>query len=305
MGASAVWLPDGKRLHLQHGPIDLIIEAAASGTPDNVDLAYRAAWRRFQTVLAELVEELPRLRTFCPPDGLGLKGKIARRMEQASRPHARLSITPMAAVAGAVADEILEAMLSAADLDRAYVNNGGDIAVHLGEGERFEVAMVGMSAAPTRLGNISLSAGDPSGIATSGRHGRSLSLGIADSVTVLAENTAAADAAATLIANAVDLPGSPLVKRVAARDLDPESDLGACLVTVDVRPLGPDDVNRALAAGTDLARTFLAEKTIAAAALCLGNDIEAVGDWPGLGSASNFSDAKPACLPRQADFRPL
>ena len=211
----------------------------------------------------------------------------------------------MAAVAGAVADEILEAMLSAADLDRAYVNNGGDIALALGEGCRYEIAMIARPEAPINLGKITLGAGDPAGIATSGRHGRSFSLGIADSVTVLAENAAAADAAATLIANAVDLPESPLVKRVPARDLDEESDLGDRLVTVDVLPLDPDDIARALAAGTDLARTFLAEKTIAAAALCLGDAIETVGDWPGQGSTGDFLNAKPAHVPRQADLRPL
>ena len=40
-------------------------------------------------------------------------------------------ITPMAAVAGAVAEEVLGAMMRAAELERAYVNNGGDIALHL------------------------------------------------------------------------------------------------------------------------------------------------------------------------------
>ncbi|MGI9507983.1 MAG: UPF0280 family protein [Geminicoccaceae bacterium] len=303
MGASAVWLPDGKRLHFQHGPIDLIIEA--SGSLDSVDLAYRQAWKRFQTVLEELAEELPRLRTLCPPEGLGLTGTVARRMERASQPHAGHGVTAMVAVAGAVADEILEAMLSASDLDRAYVNNGGDIAVHLGEGERFEIAVVGTPAAPIRLGNIGLRAGDPAGIATSGRHGRSFSLGIADSVTVLAENAAAADAAATLIANAVDLPESPLVKRVAARDLEPESDLGDRLVTVDVQALSPGDVRRALASGADLAQTFLGERTIAAALLCLDDGIETVGDWPGEGCTIEFSRAKALGPPRQADLRPL
>ena len=303
MGPSRAWLPDGKRLHYQHGPIDLIIEA--SGAPDSVDLAYRAAWRRFQTVLSELVEELPHLRMFCPPSGLGLEGAVARRMELASLPHARLGIAPMAAVAGAVADEILEAMLSATDLDRAYVNNGGDIALALTEGQRFEIVMVGNPTSPVDLGRISLGFGDPAGIATSGRHGRSHSLGIADSVTVLAKNAAAADAAATLIANAVDLPGSPLVKRVAACDLDPESDLGDRLVTVDVLPLGPDEVSRALERGTSLARTLLAAETIAAAALCLDDQIRTIGVWPDPAAQDIISTAKPTSAPRQPEIRPL
>ena len=303
MGATAGWLADGKRMHFQHGPIDLIIESV--GAADSVDLAYRAAWGRFRTVLEELVEELPQLRTLCPAEGLGLKGAVARRMEQASLPYAGLGMTPMAAVAGAVADEILDVMLSAADLERAYVNNGGDIAVHLGAGQRFEIAMVGLSGKPSMLGKISLRAGDPAGLATSGRHGRSHSLGIADSVTVLAKNAAAADAAATLIANAVDLPGSSLVKRAPARDLDPESDLADRLVTVEVLPLSASEAAQALAAGAAVAKHFLVDHTIAAAALCLDDQIRTIGEWPAPAGEIDFSEAKPQSAPRQPEISPL
>ena len=80
-----------------------------------------------------------------------------------------------------------------------------------------------------------IDADDPSrGVATSGRHGRSFSLGIADAVTVLARTASQADAAATIIANAVDLPGHPAIVRCPACDLQPDSDLGARLVTREV-----------------------------------------------------------------------
>ena len=49
-------LPDGRRLHLQHGPIDLVIEAF--GPRDEIGAAYRQARTRFETVLTELVEDL-------------------------------------------------------------------------------------------------------------------------------------------------------------------------------------------------------------------------------------------------------
>src|SRR5215469_5444651 len=105
-------------------------------------------------------------------------------------------------------------MLRAVSLGRAYVNNGGDIALHLGHGEQFTV---GLLDRPDRLGvmrTMIIEADDPSrGVATSGRQGRSFSLGIADSVTVLAKAAAQADAAATIIGNAVDLPGHPAVTR--------------------------------------------------------------------------------------------
>ena len=64
------------------------------------------------------------------------------------------------------------------------------------------------------------------GVATSGWRGRSFSLGIADAVTVLAATAAAADAAATIIANAVDLPGHPAIARRPASELEDDSDLG-------------------------------------------------------------------------------
>ena len=163
-------------------------------------------------------------------------------------------VTPMAAVAGAVADEILHAMRGA-PLTRAYANDGGDIAVHLTPGTRFRTAIC--DHANREIGRIDLSHAAPyRGIATSGRHGRSHSLGIADSVTVLAPSAAEADAAATLIANAVDLPDHPSIRRTTARDLDPDSDLGARPVTTAIGPLTTAETDAALRAGLAEARAF-------------------------------------------------
>lgn len=275
-GPQAALLPDG-RLHLQHGPIDLVIGIVAAA--DEAARAQAQAEARFRTVLAELVEELQRLRSPCPPSGLGLAGPVARRMEAAVRPHAGTFVTPMAAVAGAVADEVLAALAEGRTLRRAYVNDGGDIAFLLAPGEAFTVGLVADPRDGRVVGRLAIAADDPPrGIATSGRHGRSLSLGIADAVTVVAATAAAADAAATLIANAVDLPGSAKVSRVAARDLDPDSDLGDRPVTVDVAPLARTEVMAALARGADRARTMRTRGLIAAAALCLDGEVSLVGD---------------------------
>ena len=90
---------------------------------------------------------------------------------------------------------------------------------------------------------MTVHADDPvRGIATSGRHGRSFSLGIADAVTVLAKTAAQADAAATVIANAVDLPGHPAILRRPACELQPDSDLGDRLVTRDVGALSEQEI---------------------------------------------------------------
>jgi len=132
------FLADGRRLHLQDGPIDLIVEA--SGSPADIDAAYAAAARRFTGLLDELCGELPLLRQAADPARCLLQGNVARRMHAAVAPFAAdCFITPMAAVAGSVAEEILGAMVENARLDRAYVNNGGDIALHLSDGEHFTV----------------------------------------------------------------------------------------------------------------------------------------------------------------------
>jgi ApbE superfamily uncharacterized protein (UPF0280 family) len=262
-------LADGRRLHLQDGPIDLIVEA--NGNEANVRAAYDAAARRFMGLLDTLCEELPELRKPADPVNCRLQGKVARRMHEAVAPYAAEHfITPMAAVAGAVAEEILGAMVEAANLERAYVNNGGDIAIHLTDGEHFTVGLMDRPDLHGLMRRTIIDADDPArGIATSGRHGRSFSLGIADAVTVLARTAAQADAAATIIANAVDLPGHPAILRCPAHDLQPDSDLGARLVTRDVGDLSHYGIEQALEAGARKARALLTQGLIESAALRL------------------------------------
>jgi uncharacterized protein len=262
-------LADGRRLHLQDGPIDLIVEPRGDET--NVRAAHDAAARRFEGLLDELCGELPLLRQAADPAYCLLKGKVACRMHAAVAPFAAGHfITPMAAVAGSVAEEILGAMLQAARLDRAYVNNGGDIALHLADGEHFTVGMMDRPDANGLMRTMVIASDDPArGVATSGRHGRSFSLGIADAVTVLARTASQADAAATIIANAVDLPGHPAIVRCPAIDLQPDSDLGVRLVTRDVGELSSHEIAAALEAGAARARQLLAMKLIEGAALHL------------------------------------
>ena len=270
-------LADGRRLHMHDGPIDLVLEAF--GIASEVEAAYRAAARRFVTVLDELCSELAFLRQPTHADGPLPAGPIARRMVAAVRPYAsRTFITPMAGVAGAVAEEILEGMTTAAELSRAYVNDGGDIALHLTPGEKFVVGMVERPDHPSLFGTTTIDASQPvRGIATSGWRGRSFSLGIADAVTVLSDTAAMADAAATIIANAVDLPGHPNIKRVPACDLAPDSDLGHRLVTQSVGDLRPDEIHGALSAGVHVADSLRIAKLIRAAAINLRGQTRIVG----------------------------
>ena len=266
---------DAQRWHFQHGPIDLVI--GADGDAAAVASAHEAAWQRFEQVLPELVQELPLLRqavsskaTDCP-----LTGPVARRMWQACRPYAMDFITPMAAVAGSVAQEII-ACYQRPGIARAWVNNGGDIAMHLTPGQSLKV---GLYADIARLdaaqlqdqllldGQFSVEAAMPvRGVATSGWRGRSFSMGIADSVTVLAHTAAQADAAATVIANAVNV-NDARVQRAPAASLKDDSDLGQRLVTTGVPPLAPALVLQALQAGLATARALQSEGLIYSALL--------------------------------------
>lgn len=274
MTSHARLLSDGHRLHLQHGPIDLVI--GVDGDDAARLTAFEAAEARFRTILTELIEELPRLRQPLKTDSASFSGEVAVRMALACRPHMHGFVTPMAAVAGAVADTLLDVVWSSGKLTRAYVNNGGDIALRLTPGVRFRMAIRGHDNAELGMIDLAQNTGI-GGVATSGRHGRSLSMGIADSVTVLAETAACADVAATLIANAVDLPDHAAIRRVPAHEIDPDSDLGDRPVVTAVGPLSGKDVSRALETGYQLAADMQGRGHITAAALFLNKDIRLLG----------------------------
>jgi hypothetical protein len=300
MGPTRTPLPGG-RWHFAHGPIELVIGADISiGAPEHtlltaaalpmtrrvpaasettVQAAHEQAWARFQSVLQELVAELPLLRLPVQPGPCPVQGPVARRMWQACAALPTDFITPMAAVAGAVAQEILTPYAQAG-LQRAYVNNGGDIALHLAPGAQWRVGMVAdIAKRRTALdGGFTLQASDPvRGVATSGWRGRSHSLGIADAVTVLAATAAQADAAATVIANAVNPTGPDArlgIERAPACSLKDDSDLGSRLVTVQVPALAAGVVTAALRRGARVAQQLQHAGLIHAAVLaCQGQTL--------------------------------
>lgn len=269
-------LPDGRRLHLQHGPIDLIVGAA--GAEAEIEAAYRQIGAAFQDVLQRLVDELRSMRTPVGGDQPQPEGPVARRMVAAVWPHRAAFVTPMAAVAGAVADEMLAALTAGRTLETAYVNNGGDIAVYLAPGAALHLGVVARLDTPAVDATARLTHDMPvRGIATSGWRGRSRSFGIADSVTVLARDAAAADVAATLIANEVTVD-DPAIARRPASDLDDDSDLGNRLVTVAVGGLTPAAVGEALDRGARAARAMHRAGQVAAAMLVLRRQRRVVGD---------------------------
>jgi ApbE superfamily uncharacterized protein (UPF0280 family) len=307
MSGATVRRLDDARWHFQHGPIDCIV--GADGEPAAIASAVERAGARFDTILDELVGELALLRTdLSSSAGAAVqpRGPVARRMVDACRPHAAGGrfITAMAAVAGSVAEELI-GFFDDPRIVRAYVNNGGDIALHLGSGSAFEIGWIADTDAALRVrldaasreradaaacrcagaapqdrsrpapqtvsldGTFRITADSAvRGVATSGWRGRSFSLGIADSVTVLASTAATADAAATVIANAVDAD-DPAIRREPASRVRDDSDLGDRLVTCAVGALAPAVVEAALAAGAAAAEAEIRAGRAIAAALCL------------------------------------
>ncbi|WP_333829319.1 UPF0280 family protein [Pararhodobacter sp.] len=285
-------LPDGRRLHLGHGPIDLIVQP--EGPEAAVAEAYRRAVARFDGLLEELVTELPLLRQPVQRGKCPLRGPVARRMWQAAARFAPAFVTPMAGVAGAVAEAVLRAMTGVPGLTRASVNNGGDIALFLAPGAMaWRLGVVVDPLNPASPGVLEIGAAHACrGVATSGAKGRSHSLGIADSVTVLATDAPTADVAATLLANSVDLPGHPSIIREPAQELSPDSDLGARLVTVSVGTLTDAEVAQALDAGEDMADAMRAAGHILGAVLVLQGRVRLVGRVPMAIENSGISNGK-------------
>ena len=269
-------LDDG-RWHFHYGPIDLVI--SVDGELDATDRALTACWQRFAEILPELVAELSLLRQ--PLKQLTwLSSPVARRMVRASWPHRSQFITPMAAVAGAVADELIGFFAAEPAIRRAGINNGGDIALHLQPGQRYTIGLVTdiASLAAEPQGHFEVDASMPvRGVATSGWRGRSMSLGIADSVTVLAQSAAMADAAATMIANAVNAQHEA-IQRAPASTLKDDTDLGDLLVTTQVGPLPAVVIQQALDDGAKYAQYLLGEGLIFAAALTLQGQSRLVGE---------------------------
>ncbi|MDX3894468.1 UPF0280 family protein [Pusillimonas sp.] len=278
-GAACAMLQDG-RWHFQHGPIDLVI--GVDGSSGAVQAAIPGAWQRFTQILPELAGELARLRR---PAGRGteVQGPVAARMLTACRPYAaQVFVTPMAAVAGSVADELIGFFSAQAGIERAYINNGGDIALHIGPGRAYRIGLFSDLGRVGRLplgldGAFEITAGMPvRGVATSGWRGRSFSLGIADSVTVLAADAAQADVAATLVANQVFVDHAA-VRRAPADTLKDDTDLGSRLVTVDVGPLPRTAIDQALGLGAAYAQRLCDDGSIHGAVLMLQGSVRTVG----------------------------
>ena len=280
-GAYAGRLPGGQ-LFLQHGPVNLVVFVDADAK--TVHMAEDSLIATFPYWLGALVAELPLLRTQVSELGQPLRSEIGGTMLAAAAPFADEFVTPMAAVAGAIADAAVATIGRVPNVRRAFVNNGGDIALFLADGTSLEIGLATTDKAETAtsdthgvVGTLTVDASSSiRGIATSGWRGRSMSLGVADAVTVLATTAARADAAATVIASATDTE-TTAATRVPANTLDDDSDLGERLVTQQVGKLQTEERRAALSAGKQLAEAAYARGDILGATLHVQSEWAAVG----------------------------
>lgn len=234
-------LSDG-RVFVDYGPTSMVITARRQGAP-LVELA-TAAFPLIRDSLEEIAHALPVLRQF-PKDGdfSQLEG-LPRVMAEAALATGEETLTPMAAVAGTVADTVAD-WLFAQGADLVAVNNGGDVAVRLGPGQEMRMGILprfegGISQVVTLRAEYGIG-----GVCTSGLGGRSLTRGIANAVTVFARRCAVADTCATHLANCSYLP-SPRVHTCLAGELEPDSDIASLRIVHQVDPLEAAEIQQGL-----------------------------------------------------------
>lgn len=235
-------LPDQSVL-LDCGPASMIVSALLEGRPCP-DLC-AGTLSVLEETLRELSGFLPILRRRPGEIRAAAMTGCARTMTEAVQAIGDPLLTPMAAIAGTVADRIADD-LAQKGASRIFVNNGGDIAIRLRPDERISIG-ISRSLSSGQFDTVAQISGTDGigGVCTSGLGGRSLTLGIADAVTVFAKTAALADAAATHLADC-SLVDSPAVKRVDARLLDPDTDLAGLYAVSEVGQLTQKEKTLAL-----------------------------------------------------------
>ena len=245
------------------GPMTLTISAWRQGSAVPV-IAAKAAHKALICLkdLARFKNYL-KIRAYKLPAGKKLPPVVElTRLAAMQKPR---DLSPMSAVAGAVADLTCQ---EGFDLgaDKILVNNGGDIALRLGPSAKATVGVEQPCLDKTKnrsiLGKLIFDRNSQvGGVATSGWQGRSLSKGVADMVTVWAENAARADALATWLGSAITVSG-PGVEKVKGAKIDPLGDLADEQVVAKVLRLSFKQRIEALRKGESAARGLLAEGLI-------------------------------------------
>ncbi len=227
----------------ENGPLHLVIRAWI-GECFQKNLALDAAEFSF-TCLSQVADnkaglrQLPALSDFKPCD------PVPRAMVDSVLALGDPELTPMASVAGAIADAVAD-FLFEKGCTRVIVDNGGDLAVRLSKGQTARVGIRPDLKTQDLSHVLKLNGTCPTyGVNTSGFGGRSFTTGIASAATALSHSSALADAAATSIANACFV-ADPRIIQVPAKRLSPLTDIPHIPVTVAVGDLPPTLVQKAL-----------------------------------------------------------
>ncbi len=269
-------LPGGRALLAENGPMRLVIQAWEGVVP-RLDLAADAAGYAFEC-LARVAEQLAVLKR---PGGSSHRlpsEPLAREMIASVRAVGDAHLTPLAAVAGTLADAVADRLFGRG-LSRVIVDNGGDIAIRLAPGETARVGLRPEIAHPEISHVLTLEGRHSSwGVTTSGLGGRSFTCGIASAVTAVACSAGLADAAATAVANACFAPGADVL-RVPAAKLDPSTDIPELPVTVAVGDLTAAQRAAALSNALGLAEGLTRKGVIRGALVALGREVVQTADF--------------------------
>ena len=247
------------------GPMRLVIQAWRRGQPQ-IESARRAAEEAFG-YLERIARCRPLLSRPWPQIEDLPADDLAGRMIRSVRAIGDDDLTPMAAVAGTIADAVAD-WLFERDANKVIVDNGGDIAIRLAKGEKVTVGVRASICSSTVSHVFGL---DPRmqswGVTTSGFGGRSFTRGIASAVTVLAASAAVADAASTAIANSCFVE-SEKIRQMPAEQIDPNTDLAGLAVTVSIGELSRAEIKTASEKAVHRAEDLVARGVILGALIC-------------------------------------
>ena len=246
-------------MFLEIGPASLVIQGEKNGKP--YEFEKELLVEKVNSILAEIREFLPVLKqkaykiknTKHMPD-------VPKKMVEAAKAIDEASLTPMAAVAGSVADGIKE-FLRNEGLDLASVNNGGDISIFNKKGRGLKIDIGDINTGERSPYILNIEQLIDFGLATSGFGGRSFTLGLADIVTVIAATGAVADAAATFICNCTNIDSDQVIRQKAS-EIDPLTDIPDDNITMRIGKLNEVDILNALENGLDIAANIKNKKHI-------------------------------------------
>jgi len=233
----------GGSVTVECGPMRLVIDARIGKVPQPQQ-AVRAG-----DEAVRFLEAVARSRPFLGRNYRGLMPHIteplALKMVASVKAAGDEHLTPMAAVAGTIADAVAD-FLFERGMTRVLVDNGGDVAVRCSDGEPVAVG-IRPNVESKRIAHVMALGPERTawGIATSGLGGRSLTRGVLDAATIVAAGASLADAAATAVANASYVAHSAVVRK-PAEEIDPFTDIAGLEVTLNVGPLPEEKKHQAL-----------------------------------------------------------